>query len=63
MDVVPGRGDQVGDEDHGLTHFYMAHEKYVDVKVFNLLGLSSPIFSTDEFVDGLDFAGLEFLLH
>ena len=48
MDVFPGRGDQVGDEDHGLTHFYMAREKYVDAKVFNLLGLSSPIFFADE---------------
>lgn len=42
MDVFRGREDQAGDDDHGLTHFYMAREKYVD---------------------GLDFAGLEFLLH
>lgn len=30
MDVFPGREDQAGDEDQGHTHFYMAHEKYVD---------------------------------
>ena len=47
MDVFPDREDQAG-EDHGLTHFYMAREKYVDAKVFNLLGLSSPIFFADE---------------
>ena len=61
MSWMCSQAGKIKQEDQDHTHSYTVREEYVDVKLFNLLGLSSPIFSADKFVDGLDFAG-EFLL-